>query len=118
MELTCVTFDCADHRLVARFWAQALRWEATNFDRSSIVARPGVRHLYLEFVTVPEPKTIKNRVHLGTTEAGDLDTEIARLVELGATFAWEEEFEDDSRYRNVVLRDPEGNELCLGGDAR
>ena len=52
--------------------------------------------------------------------AGDLaglDAEIARLVALGATVAWEEEFPTGiaARYRNVILRDVEGNELCLSG---
>ena len=45
-----------------------------------------------------------------------LDEEIERLQGLGATIAWEEEFPPDvaANYRNVVLRDPEGNEFCLG----
>jgi hypothetical protein len=58
-------------------------------------------------------------MHLGLT-AGPLDAldaEIARLEALGATVAWEEEFPPAvaERYRNVVLRDPEGNEFCLSG---
>jgi len=114
MDITCVTFDCADHRLVADFWAQALGWEASAFDTSSVVARPGVRALYLEFVTVPEPKSLKNRVHLGHQCTGHLDAEIARLEALGGSSAWEEEFPDDTGHRNVVMRDPEGNEFCLG----
>jgi len=114
MDITCVTFDCADHRLVAEFRAGALGWEATDFEHSSIVARPGVRAMYLEFVTVPEPKTIKNRLHLGHETAIGLDAEMARLEALGAVFAWEEDFEGDEHYRNVVMRDPEGNEFCLG----
>ena len=42
---------------------------------------------------------------------------LARLQALGASIAWEEEFPPDiaARYRNVVLRDVEGNEFCLGG---
>jgi glyoxalase superfamily protein len=67
----------------------------------------------------PEPKTVKNRMHLGCS-AGDLaalDTEIARLEALGASVAWEEDFPPElaARYRNVILRDPEGNEFCLSG---
>jgi hypothetical protein len=70
-------------------------------------------------VVVPEAKAVKNRVHLGCTAGpiGDLDAEVARLVGLGATVAWEETFPPEvaARYRNVVLRDPEGNEFCLSG---
>ena len=61
---------------------------------------------------MPEPKTVKNRVHLGTHAVADLDAEIARLCGLGATVAWEEDLPPG--FRNVVLRDPEGNEFCLG----
>jgi hypothetical protein len=48
---------------------------------------------------------------------GDLEAEIARLQGLGASIAWEEAFPPDvaARYRNVVLRDVEGNEFCLSG---
>jgi len=74
--------------------------------------------MYLEFVRVPEAKVAKNRVHLGCNAGAleALDPEIGRLLDLGATIAWEEEFPSDIafRYRNVVLRDPEGNEFCLG----
>jgi glyoxalase superfamily protein len=45
-----------------------------------------------------------------------LGAEIERLVSLGAPIAWEEDLPPDvaARYRNLVLRDPEGNEFCLG----
>ena len=73
---------------------------------------------YLEFIRVPEGKTGKNRLHLGcAVETFDeLDAEIARLQALGATIAWEEVLPPEiaARYRNVILRDPEGNEFCLG----
>ena len=68
---------------------------------------------------VPEPKTVKNRVHLGCSAGtlADLDATIDRLRGLGGTVAWEEEFPPEvaAVYRNVVLRDVEGNEFCLGG---
>jgi len=68
---------------------------------------------YLEFIQVPEPKTVKNRLHLGLS-TGDLDGEIERLTSLGATFLYEEAFPAEWPYRNCVLSDPEGNEFCLG----
>ena len=67
---------------------------------------------------MPEGKTVKNRLHLGcgADSLDGLDSELARLQTLGATIAWEEEFPPEiaSRYRNVILRDVEGNEFCLG----
>ena len=68
---------------------------------------------YLELIVVPEAKTVKNRVHLGLT-SDDLDVDIERLTSLGASVAWEEDFGPASTFRNVILRDPEGNEFCLG----
>ena len=67
---------------------------------------------------MPEGKTGKNRLHLSCVvdTLDELDAEIARLQALGAAGAWEEEFPPcvAARYRNVILRDVEGNEFCLG----
>ena len=120
MDLVCVTVDCAAPATVVGFWSEALRWRDVRVarDGSGAVCRSPVGGVYLEFIRVPEGKTVKNRLHLGCT-AGDLDRlddEIGRLEELGATVAWEEKFPTEvaALYRNVVLRDVEGNELCLG----
>lgn len=112
-----MTIDCRDPRTVAEFWAEALGWGGVSVspDGTGASCGPPTGGTSLEFVTVPEPKTIKNRVHLGCTvgRLEDLDAEIARLEGLGATVAWEEDF-GDADYRNVILRDVEGNEFCLG----
>jgi len=120
VEITCVTIDCHDPEAVATFWSEALRWggAAVATDGTGAICGPAEGGLYLEFIRVPEDKIVKNRVHLGCT-AGSLDelrAELARLTHLGATLAWEEEFPPEvaAQYRNLVLRDPEGNELCLG----
>ena len=121
MEITCTTIDCEDPEKVATFWNAALGWGGVAVDPSGLGALCGPPDggAYLEFVRVPEPKQGKNRVHLGCTAGmlDDLDNEIARLLALGATVAWEEEFPSGvaSAYRNVVLRDVEGNEFCLSG---
>lgn len=121
MDIICVTLDCADPARVAEFWNAALGWGgvAAAPNGSGAICGPPDGGTYLECIRVPEPKTVKNRMHLGLT-AGPLDAldaEIARLEALGATVAWEEEFPPAvaERYRNVVLRDPEGNEFCLSG---
>ncbi len=108
--LSCVTFDCTEPARVAAFWAAALGWVRIG-DR--VNAPDG--STFLEFVAVPEPKAVKNRLHLGLS-APDLDEEIERLIGLGASLAWEEEFPPEWPYRNVVLRDPEGNEFCLANE--
>ena len=119
MDITCVTVDCRDPGLVADFWNEALHWGgvAAAPDGSGAVCGPAGGGPYLEFIRVPEGKTVKNRVHLGCSVAWeDLDGEIERLLALGASVAWEEDFPPEvaGTYRNVVLRDPEGNEFCLG----
>jgi catechol 2,3-dioxygenase-like lactoylglutathione lyase family enzyme len=121
VDIICVTLDCADPARVAEFWNAALGWGgvAAAPDGTGAICGPPEGGTYLECIRVPEPKTVKNRMHLGFT-AGPLDAldaEIARLEALGATVAWEEEFPPAvaERYRNVVLRDPEGNEFCLSG---
>ena len=121
MDLVCVTVDCHDPGLVARFWNEALDWGGVEVaeDGSGAVCGPRGGGAYLEFVRVPEAKTVKNRMHLGLSAGtlAELDAEVERLLALGADVAWEEEFPPRvaAVYRNVVLRDPEGNEFCLSG---
>ena len=121
MEITCVTVDCSDPGRVASFWNEALGWGgvAAAADGSGALSGPSAGGIYLEFVRVPEAKTTKNRVHLGCSAGtlADLEDTIERLRGLGATIAWEEAFppEIGTVYRNVVLRDVEGNEFCLSG---
>lgn len=123
MDLVCVTVDCRDPGRVARFWNEALGWGgvAVAAEGGGAICGPEGGGPYLEFVRVPEAKTVKNRLHLGLDAGtlGDLESEIERLLALGASIAWEEEFPPEvaARYRNLVLRDPEGNEFCLGGGA-
>jgi predicted enzyme related to lactoylglutathione lyase len=121
VKIMCVTVDCADPGRVAEFWNEALGWGgvAVAPDGTGAICGPAQGGTYLEFMRVPEGKVVKNRLHLGCTAGSlaDLDREIERLTAAGATIAWEEEFPPpvDARYRNVILRDPEGNEFCLSG---
>jgi len=123
MEITCVTVDCADPAAVARFWNSALGWGGVSVaeDGAGAICGSPAGGTYLEFIRVADAKQVKNRVHLGCS-AGPLDAldgEITRLEGLGATIAWEEGFPPAvaASYRNVVLRDVEGNEFCLGAGA-
>jgi hypothetical protein len=62
-----------------------------------------MRILTFDFVPVPEPKTVKNRVHWDVT-APDVDA----LVERGARVLRS----PDDEINWTVLADPEGNEFC------
>jgi predicted enzyme related to lactoylglutathione lyase len=117
VDITCVTIDCHNPVQLATFWSHALGWNIAHAADEGAYCHPSGGGPGLELIRVTEPKTSKNRVHLGT-HADDLDSEIARLIALGATVAWEEDFPAEWPYRNVVLRDPEGNEFCLGNEPR
>lgn len=121
VELVCVTVDCRDPERLGRFWSDALGWlgiEVTDGGQRATCCPPDGGP-YLEFVRVPEPKRVKNRLHLGlhAGSLAELAIEIDRLLDAGASVAWEERFPSEigARYRNVVLRDPEGNEFCMAG---
>jgi predicted enzyme related to lactoylglutathione lyase len=109
-----ITFDCADPRALARFWAQVTGWPVIEepqpgFEESA-VATPGEGRPRLYFVRVPEGKTVKNRVHLDVVPTDRTqDEEITRLTGLGARII------SDRRPELgwVVLADPEGNEFCV-----
>jgi len=61
------------------------------------------------FQAVPEPKTVKNRVHLDLMVGPEAhDAEVERLVALGATVA---SVHDGDGGRWTMLTDPEGNEF-------
>lgn len=111
-----VTFDCIDARVVAEFWSSvtgfALEWVDMPGNPFWIAAAPAGGWPRLVFVTVPEQKAVKNRVHLDLMPDGrDQAGELKRLTALGARVI------DDRRELDpggwVVLADPEGNEFCL-----
>ncbi|MFL6129646.1 MAG: VOC family protein [Mycobacteriales bacterium] len=64
------------------------------------------------FQQVPEPKTVKNRVHLDLRpDVPDREGEVRRLVGRGATILHRGR---QGPHTWVTMTDPEGNELCLG----
>ncbi|WP_151479707.1 VOC family protein [Streptomyces albicerus] len=65
----------------------------------------------LLFQRVPEPKTVKNRLHIDLhTGEGRREAEVARLAGLGATVLREVK-EQGGEW--VMMADPEGNEFCV-----
>ena len=65
----------------------------------------------LAFQKVDDPTPGKNRVHIDFA-AADMEAEVKRLVELGATETGRNNFGD---FEWVVLADPEGNAFCVAG---
>ena len=107
-----VTVDCADALVVARFWAAALGSsvdEDSTADKAYVEA-PGWGGPNIWFVRVPEPKTVKNRLHLDLRST-DLATATDQALALGATRA--DDIYAGGRWQ--VLRDPEGNQFCSCG---
>jgi predicted enzyme related to lactoylglutathione lyase len=111
-----VTFDCLDARLVANFWGAVTGYGLEKVDMPGnefwVASPPDDRWPRLVFVTVPETKVMKNRLHLDLMPVEhDQGREMDRLLALGATMV------DDRRKLEpggwVVLADPEGNEFCL-----
>jgi hypothetical protein len=109
-----ICFDCTDNRLVARFWAEMLGYPAPELDpttdqEESICINPPGGGLRIWFNAVPEPKTVKNRVHLDVTMSDE--AELGRLIARGATPLQEIRGEDGILHWSIMA-DPEGNEFC------
>lgn len=88
----------------------ALVWKTGAAIRHPEVPETGRRKRIL-FQLVPEPRTVKNRVHLDVWVGEEnVDRELERLTARGATFLHSGQ---QGPHRWVTIADPEGNELCL-----
>ncbi len=112
-----ICIDCADAWTLANWWAPVLGYrvrphsdedleklramgiERREDDPSIVVEPVDEAGPSVWFLKVPEPKTVKNRVHLDVYGAVDA------LVAGGATVVERHE-------RWTVMADPEGNEFC------
>ncbi|GIF76423.1 VOC family protein [Asanoa siamensis] len=118
---TELTVDCHDPERLAAFWCAVL--DFTVIDRGEGKVEIGswvptvedVRDRQmpptLQFIRVPEGRTVKNRLHLDVSPIdGSTADEVSRLLRLGATRA---DVGQDPDRSWVVLADPEGNEFCV-----
>ncbi|MGQ0838031.1 VOC family protein [Actinokineospora sp.] len=136
-----VTIDSAQPHVLADWWADALGWAVEPSDEAFIgemlaqghateddttthngtlvwkegaaIVHPGGtdRAPRVLFQLVPEPKSVKNRVHLDIRIGSDgVDAVVERLVASGATFRHNGR---QGPHTWVTLDDPEGNELCI-----
>ena len=110
----------------ARFWADVLGYHVVRSEDGQVEIAPWEREPpqlaervrrapgvpTLVFVTVPEGKTVKNRLHLDLRPVGCSHAkEVERLIGLGARRA----DIGQGEVPWVVLADPEGNEFCVLG---
>jgi hypothetical protein len=142
-----LVIDCADAVAQARFWATAMHYELEDPpdgqpswfayyrsvgvpeeelvgpDEPDRIVDPDGVGPRIWFQEVPEPKTVKNRLHLDLGVSGkrdvprevrkeQVDTEVARLLAAGATVAWTHDDPGVDQYA-VTMYDPEGNEFCV-----
>ena len=104
-QLASITFDCRDALTLGRFWSAVLDRtlaDGATSDYAQLRGEPA-----WSFMSVPEPKKSKNRVHVDL-DVPDLAAAVDRLLAAGASrvgdfnehgFAW------------TTLADPEGNEF-------
>lgn len=119
-----IVLDCRHPASLARFWAAAMNgYAVAPYDEEELArlrtmgvldpeedpqvmveGPPGSPSFF--FQRVPEPKAVKNRMHVDLVGDG---AELQRLLALGASVV--------ARHPElVVLADPEGNEFCLIDD--
>lgn len=138
-----ITVDCVDARVVSAFWRHALGyveapppegwddWPSFLTDHEvpeeewgdGATIRPASGEgPSISFLKVPEPKRVKNRVHLDVKVSGGrhVDQAVreerirateADLVAHGATKQHEDVV--DGHLDHLVMTDPEGNEFCV-----
>jgi len=137
-----VVIDCADPARLAEFWASALGYTLqeppagyaswpeflkahgvpeSEWNSANAVIDVEQRGPRLFFQRVPEPKTIKNRVHLDLNVGGGpavpletrrerVSAEVTRLERIGAS---QQRVGERLGEHWVVMQDPEGNEFCV-----
>jgi hypothetical protein len=111
LSVETLTWDCRSQEALARFWAAALGYDIVEIDEDDALIRDPKREGWpILFQSVPEGKSVKNRLHLDLRPATSMADEKARVVELGAT---EHRYVAEGGSFWTVMLDPEGNEFCV-----
>jgi hypothetical protein len=132
-----VAVDCADPHTLADWWAETLGWQVepsneafikdmiakgyateaeTTTHHGALVWRTGaaIRHpdgRRILFQVVPEPKTVKNRVHLDVRVGAEQVPAVRQsLIARGASHLHDGH---EGPHGWVTMADPEGNEFCI-----
>jgi hypothetical protein len=99
--------DATDHQALADWWCDVLGYARRQADRDAAdpvaIADPDGHGPLIWLNPVPEPKTVKNRMHLDVVGSTD------ELLGKGATLLRRR----DGDIAWDVLADPEGNEFCV-----
>ncbi|AGZ39920.1 VOC family protein [Actinoplanes friuliensis] len=104
-----VVVDAEDPARLARWWAEALGYQIVHEEPDEVEIRRTPETLPgLLFGMSPDPKTVKNRLHIDLRPE-DQESEVERLVDMGARPV--DIGQHDVSW--VVLADPEGNEFCV-----
>ncbi len=101
-----LVIDAVDPKAIATWWSTVLGTEIGGQEDDQWWWLEEVLGMPFEgwsFVPVPEPKTVKNRIHWDVTVAA-----IDDLVRAGATVLRPQ----DDEIHWTVMADPEGNEFC------
>ncbi len=137
-----ITVDCTDAVRLAAFWREALgyvdapvpegfasreewliRWQVPpeEWNDGAALVDPRGAGPAISFLKVPEPKVVKNRLHLDIKAGGRdnpqeerwprVTATVQRLIAAGATVV--QEVTVDGTPSHVVMTDPEGNEFCV-----
>lgn len=110
-----VTIDCAEPYELASFWSRVTGWPLSEDSEPggafAIVEAPSPVPRLL-FGRVPEPKKVKNRLHIDWMPSERTrDEEVDRVIALGAKVHEDHRTPDGLGW--VTLLDPEGNEFCI-----
>jgi len=111
VQLASVTFDSTDPVPLARWWAERFGAQITAENEGFFVlVAGGTLPAQLAFQKVDATTPGKNKLHLDVHTDDDLDVEVARWVDAGATVV---ERRSAGDFRWVTLSDPGGNEFCI-----
>lgn len=134
-----ITLDSNNPHELAKWWARAFGWQVESFDENMIrdlVAsgraqkddtmmfdgtlvwkagaatvdpdRPGTPRML--FQSVPEGRTVKNRMHLDLRVGDERESVAQELVDAGASVLYRGA---QGPFEWITMTDPEGNEFCL-----
>ncbi len=97
--------DSGDPHAIAEWWGGVYDAEIVHHDDgySTVQRVPGMPIETMDFVPVPEPKRVKNRIHW------DVIGQVDPLLDAGAGILRR----PDSEIEWTVMADPEGNEFCV-----
>jgi predicted enzyme related to lactoylglutathione lyase len=107
-----LVIDTVDPAALAPFWCDLLGVTVWGwFDDNFLCLTDNERTVpSIAFQRVPEPKSVKNRLHVDLSVA-DIDEAVARIEALGGSAL--SEVRESEGYRWRVMADPHGNEFCI-----